>query len=70
VAQLSVSQNEPCPNIGEDVASVWGDVDCSGEVTSVDALKILRYVALLAVAQNEPCADIGASAVSGAGRSP
>jgi hypothetical protein len=60
VAELSVTQNEPCPDIGEDAASVWGDVDCSGSVTSVDALKILRYVALLSITQDEPCADIGA----------
>jgi hypothetical protein len=59
VAQLPVSQNEPCPDIGEDVASVWGDVDCNGEVTSVDALKVLRFVADLSVAQTEPCPDIG-----------
>ena len=59
VAQLSVSQTEPCPNIGENVASFWGDVDCSGEVTSVDALKILRFVAQLSVTQMEPCPDIG-----------
>jgi CSLREA domain-containing protein len=59
VAQLSVSQTEPCPDIGTEVASFWGDVDCSGSVTSVDALKILRYVALLSVSQTEPCPDIG-----------
>ena len=59
VAQLSVSQNEPCPDIGDNVASIWGDVDCSGNVTSVDALKILRHVALLSVTQNDPCPDIG-----------
>jgi hypothetical protein len=59
VAQLSVSQNEPCPNIGEEVASLFGDVDCGGGVSSVDALKILRFVALLSVAQTEPCTDIG-----------
>jgi alpha-tubulin suppressor-like RCC1 family protein len=59
VAQLSVQQNEPCPDIGTDVASFFGDVDCSGGVTSVDALKVLRYVALLSVSQTEPCADIG-----------
>ena len=59
VAQLNVSQHEPCPDIGDDVASIWGDVDCSGSVTSVDALKILRHVAELTVAQSEPCADIG-----------
>jgi hypothetical protein len=65
VAQLSVSQNEPCPDIGEDVASVWGDVDCNGEVTSVDALKVLRHVADLSVSQTEPCPDIGETAGQG-----
>ena len=60
VAQLSVSKTEPCPDIGADVASIWGDVYCSGGVTSVDALKILRYVAQLPVNQTEPCPDIGA----------
>jgi hypothetical protein len=59
VAELSVSQTEPCPDIGTEVASFWGDVDCSGSVTSVDALKILRYVAQLPVSQTEPCPDIG-----------
>ena len=59
VAQLAVSQNEPCPDIGTEVASFFGDVDCSGSVTSVDALKVLRYVAQLSVAQMEPCPDIG-----------
>ncbi len=37
----------------------WGDADCDGDVDSVDALKILRYVAALPVAQTEPCPDIG-----------
>jgi hypothetical protein len=59
VAALSVSQLPDCPEIGEDVASVWGDVDCNGEVTSVDALKVLRFVAGLDYAQAEPCPDIG-----------
>ena len=59
VALLSVSQTEPCPDIGTNVASIWGDVDCNGAVTSVDALKVLRYVAQLSVSQTEPCADIG-----------
>ena len=36
-----------------------GDVDCNGNVTSVDALKELRFVAQLAYTQNEPCPDIG-----------
>jgi hypothetical protein len=38
-------------------------VDCSAlpsGVTSVDALKVLRYSAGLPVQQSEPCADIGA----------
>jgi hypothetical protein len=63
VAELPVSQDEPCPDIGDDVASVWGDVDCSGEVTSVDALKVLRFVAELPVSQTEPppCPDIGST---------
>jgi hypothetical protein len=59
VAELSVSQTEPCPDIGTDTASIWGDVDCNGAVTSVDALKVLRYVAQLSVSQTEPCPDIG-----------
>jgi hypothetical protein len=36
-----------------------GDVDCNGDVSSVDALKELRYVAQLSVSQNEPYPDIG-----------
>ncbi|HSP55954.1 MAG TPA: hypothetical protein VLS25_10245, partial [Dehalococcoidia bacterium] len=67
VASLSVSQTEPCPDIGQGllgiapqgIAPLQGDVDCSGSVNSVDALKILRFVAHLSVSQNEPCADIG-----------
>jgi hypothetical protein len=37
-----------------------GDVDCTAAVNSVDALKVLRYVAALSVAQTEPCLDMGA----------
>ncbi len=39
-------------------------MDCSEDtnpVSSPDALKVLRYVALLSVIQNEPCTDIGDS---------
>ncbi len=36
-----------------------GDVDCSGQVNSIDALKLLRYVAGLDVTQNQPCPLIG-----------
>ena len=64
IAGLPVAQNQPCPGIGDDVTSIWGDIDCSGNVsstnvTSVDALKILRYVAGESVAQWEPCTGIG-----------
>jgi hypothetical protein len=59
VAGLSVSQNEPCPAIGSEVASLFGDVDCDDDVDSVDSLKILRSVAGLSVSQIEPCPDIG-----------
>jgi len=41
-----------------------GNVDCSPQpsgVTSIDALKVLRFSAGLLVAQSEPCADIGAA---------
>jgi hypothetical protein len=36
-----------------------GDVDCSGAVNSVDALKISRHIAGLDVAQTQPCPGIG-----------
>jgi hypothetical protein len=36
-----------------------GDVDCTGQVSSVDALKLLRYAAALSVSQNDPCPDVG-----------
>jgi len=41
-----------------------GDVDCNGSVTSVDALKELRYVALLSVSQTQPCPIIGTDVAS------
>ena len=38
----------------------WGDNECNGKVTAVDALAILRNVALLSpLAQQEPCPDVG-----------
>ena len=40
-------------------ARLMGDVDCDNNVTVVDALKILRFLAGLPVVQNEPCPDIG-----------
>jgi hypothetical protein len=41
-----------------------GDVDCSGGVGSVDALKVLRHVASLPVNNPETCPDIGAEVAS------
>jgi hypothetical protein len=41
-----------------------GDVDCTGGVSSVDALKQLRHVAQLPVQQTEPCPDIGTEVAS------
>jgi hypothetical protein len=59
---LSVSQTEPCPDIGVDTVQagkLQGDVNCSSVVNSVDALLLLRYSAALSVSQIEPCPDIG-----------
>jgi CSLREA domain-containing protein len=43
----------------------FGDVDCSGTVNSVDALKLLRYSAGLPFGQTEPCTDIGVPLTAG-----
>jgi hypothetical protein len=59
VAVLPVSQTEPCPDIGSEVASQFGDVDCDDDVDSVDSLKILRFVAGLSVSQQPGCPLIG-----------
>ena len=67
VAALSVSQNDPCPEMGSTVEvadaspHIWGDLDCDGDTDAVDALKELRNVAALSVTQNEPCPDIGST---------
>lgn len=39
-----------------------GDVDCDGDVDSVDSLMVLRHVAGLALTQQPPCPDIGTAA--------
>ncbi len=51
VVGLSVSQSEPCLDIGQLLPSTWkmGDVNCSGGVNAVDALLILRAVAGLPI---------------------
>jgi hypothetical protein len=46
----------PTPTPG---ATSFGNVDCSGGINSVDALKVLRATAGLSVTQTEPCPDIG-----------
>jgi hypothetical protein len=54
-----------CPAMAEvvEVAAAsphpWGDVDCSGEVSPVDSLKLLRFDAGLEVAQEDGCPAIG-----------
>jgi hypothetical protein len=62
-AALSVSQFEPCTDIGVMhpvvLTHAQGDIDCSGAVNSVDSLKLLRYAAALSVSQTLPCPVIG-----------
>ena len=68
VADLPVSQKPGCPEIGGALSAaiaaaesgVFGDVDCDAAVNSVDALKILRYVAGLPVSQPQGCSPIDA----------
>jgi len=63
-AGLSVSQSEPCLDVG--LARLlappndWkmGDVDCSGTLNAIDALKILRAVAGLSVAKPALCPEV------------
>jgi hypothetical protein len=44
-ADLQPRQSAVCPDIGSVVASLFGDVDCSGQVDTLDGLLILRHVA-------------------------
>ena len=63
-AGLSTNTGD-CPDFGQvvDVAfaspHAWGDVDCGGDVTPVDSLKLLRFDAGLSVSQAEDCPLIG-----------
>ncbi len=45
--------------------TVKGDVDCSGDVSSVDALKVLQYVAHLPVNLGPSCPQLGTDAGGG-----
>jgi TolB protein len=59
-AGLSVSQTEPCPDIGQQFSdSAFGDLDCDGVIGPVDGLKTLRHDAGLSVAQEEGCPEPG-----------
>jgi parallel beta-helix repeat protein len=51
-------------DVGECAELIQGDVDCNGQVTSVDALKELRHVAQLSVSQPQPCPVIGSDVAS------
>jgi hypothetical protein len=59
-AALTVSQEEPCQDIGLALAitGIMGDVDCTGGVSAVDSLKILRAVAGLSVSQQPGCPPV------------
>jgi hypothetical protein len=60
-ASLSVSQSEPCLDVGEPLASTYdhGDVDClGGNPSAIDALKVLRAVASLPVSQAKGCGPV------------
>ncbi|HET8944015.1 MAG TPA: thrombospondin type 3 repeat-containing protein [Dehalococcoidia bacterium] len=58
-AGLSVVQDEPCADIGENIAvGLQGDVNCDGKVNAVDALLILRTVAGLSVNIPQGCPAI------------
>lgn len=68
-AGLAVTKAHPsCPGIGSSVAFtqaspagqlVWGDVDCGGDVSPIDAVKVLRADAALHVDQAAGCPAIG-----------
>ena len=64
LALVPVGGPTPTPTPTPPSGNKVGDVDCSGAVDAVDALKILRHVAGLSVSQNEPCPDIGSSVAS------
>ena len=51
----------PTPTSAPGAELVWGDVDCSDGVDSVDALKDLRHVAAFSVSQEAGCPEIGST---------
>lgn len=56
---FSVGRFESGEAVRPSAMRVWGDVDCSGTVTIVDAQKIARWLIQLPITQVEPCPDIG-----------
>ncbi len=54
--QVTPPSSTPTPIPG---ANAFGNVDCSGFINSIDALKLLRAGAGLPYTQTEPCANIG-----------
>ncbi len=55
----------PTPSPAPEPQFSNGDIDCDGDVDSVDALKVLRHVAGMSVSQIDPCPDIGSTAALG-----
>ena len=65
VAALSVSQNDPCPEMGSTVEvadaspHIWGDLDCDGDTDVFDVVHVVAVAfrnADPAIEFCEPCA--------------
>ena len=62
--QNPLSQNDPCPDIGQTVSvdgfdRIWGDLDCKDGVTTRDSQALLRKVLdQPALSQSQPCPQI------------
>lgn len=57
--QPAISAPDAQAPAGEVTGEIKGDVDCDGEVNTVDALTDLRFVAGLEISQNDPCTPVG-----------
>ena len=63
--QTNLSNNSAVGDYEADwqrIIILQGDVDCNGSANSVDALKLLRFVAGLSVSQQPGCPPIGTGA--------
>ena len=61
---ITLTNTGDCPEFGTELnvggsTQRWGDVDCSGIIDVIDALKLLRFDAGLSVLKPEECPDIG-----------